>query len=517
MIKIKNKNKFTTFLCACLMAIGSLFGFVGAIGNTLAYTPSKFTTSDLDYSISKINSNYDLKNYFDGYFTYGFASEFNLYGFNTLPNVSYEYYENDGGLHFDIIFNAPVTSSRPVITSNTSSYFSGIANIEYIEYFTQSGSNYIRCAGAFGGLNGVTANLISIALNKIIGYNSVITLYVNGQYYNFCSMYMLKQNESYLSAFDTNAYEEGYNQGLTEGADVVLDNPNEYDLFTESQYNDNYNNGFNNGISYALYGIFSDIDYTVTQSQGNTVLDSALLPYLNGYVLNPDYYGNVGSITSSNVIFDINFNKPFEFNNQLRFTNSFVPQYYLEFTLVDTNNNSYQYYYNKQTEYIFDTDNNLIDTVVTEIIEPLFDINGNYVTGPVPAGVLIKNLNFYFRDSYVNKVDLFLHQNSADYENGYTVGYEQGFNNGVGSVDTSNIYDTAYNQGFNVGKQIGKSEGIASANDYSFISLFGALFDVPVKTLTGLLNFDLLGFNLFNFFTSLLTLSLVIWLITKFI
>lgn len=90
--------------------------------------------------------------------------------------------------------------------------------------------------------------------------------------------------------------------------------------------------------------------------------------------------------------------------------------------------------------------------------------------------------------------------------------YNQGVLDGL-NQNQQPIYDDGYSAGFDVGFNLGKLEGTAEANDYSFISLFGALLDAPVTMLMGLLDFDFLGINLWAFLTSLLTLGLVLFVV----
>lgn len=95
----------------------------------------------------------------------------------------------------------------------------------------------------------------------------------------------------------------------------------------------------------------------------------------------------------------------------------------------------------------------------------------------------------------------------------YNVGYT------YSSVNSSS-YEQGYSQGIKDREQYGnqqylkgKADGIESANTYSFTGLFTAIFDVPIQTLFGLLNVEILGVNLYSFFTGLLTLALIIFVI----
>lgn len=93
---------------------------------------------------------------------------------------------------------------------------------------------------------------------------------------------------------------------------------------------------------------------------------------------------------------------------------------------------------------------------------------------------------------------------SADYQQGYLDGENSG-------------YDEGYKNGKLVGYEDGFNNGVASAGDYTFISLLGAVIDAPIQALNGFLNFELLGFNMFNFVSALFTLCLIIVVVKLFI
>lgn len=72
-------------------------------------------------------------------------------------------------------------------------------------------------------------------------------------------------------------------------------------------------------------------------------------------------------------------------------------------------------------------------------------------------------------------------------------------------------YQTIYNSGYNAGINADAQE--FAEKYYTFPQFLGALFDVPVQTLTALLDFNVFGFNLKNFVFSLLTLAIIFALI----
>lgn len=90
--------------------------------------------------------------------------------------------------------------------------------------------------------------------------------------------------------------------------------------------------------------------------------------------------------------------------------------------------------------------------------------------------------------------------------------YQQGYNAGLAD-NQQNIYDNGYNAGFDVGFGQGRQDGIVEANDYSFISLIGAVVDVPVQTIRGMLNFTFLGINLFDFLMGLIAILVILFIV----
>lgn len=93
------------------------------------------------------------------------------------------------------------------------------------------------------------------------------------------------------------------------------------------------------------------------------------------------------------------------------------------------------------------------------------------------------------------------------------------------------INEKVYDAGFVAGQdsmtgaiESARQQGFAEAQkmfdngnaDYSFFGLISAVIDAPVKAIRGLLNFDILGVNMFSFVTSLFSLAVILMLI-KFI
>lgn len=94
---------------------------------------------------------------------------------------------------------------------------------------------------------------------------------------------------------------------------------------------------------------------------------------------------------------------------------------------------------------------------------------------------------------------------TATYDGAYNAGYEDAkskYNNLTPYLPGGTEYTKIYN--------LGKQAGLDSANNYSFLSLFSAVIDAPIKAFIGLLDFDILGVNLKTFCLSLFTLAIFI-------
>ena len=98
----------------------------------------------------------------------------------------------------------------------------------------------------------------------------------------------------------------------------------------------------------------------------------------------------------------------------------------------------------------------------------------------------------------------------------YFNAYEDGFNSGL-NLGHQNGYTDGYNQGKLDGYNNGYNAGSTSAGDYTFLSLLGSVVDAPIQAISGLLNFNLLGFNMLSFFTGLITVALILFVIRLFI
>lgn len=116
----------------------------------------------------------------------------------------------------------------------------------------------------------------------------------------------------------------------------------------------------------------------------------------------------------------------------------------------------------------------------------------------------------YFLPDYIETVK------NGSYAEGEEYGYNNGFTDGEsqGRNDGYNLgYEEGSASGYNNGYNVGYENGVTAANEYSFFSLISAVVDAPIKAFMGLLDFNVFGYNMTNFYLSLLTACLIIAII----
>ncbi len=88
----------------------------------------------------------------------------------------------------------------------------------------------------------------------------------------------------------------------------------------------------------------------------------------------------------------------------------------------------------------------------------------------------------------------------ATTETSNTLAYDQGYNQAI--KDKQAYGETRY--------QAGYAEGVQSAGTYSFENLILSVIDAPISTLYGLLNFEILGTNIFSFVIALISIVVIV-------
>lgn len=109
---------------------------------------------------------------------------------------------------------------------------------------------------------------------------------------------------------------------------------------------------------------------------------------------------------------------------------------------------------------------------------------------------------------YLGNVDL----GSFSYNEGYEAGRDSGFTDGF-NKGNSEGFESGYSQGKTEGYNSGYSAGVADSNEFTFNSLISAVFDAPITTIGGMLDFTILGVNIKQFVFSLFSICLVVALV----
>lgn len=102
----------------------------------------------------------------------------------------------------------------------------------------------------------------------------------------------------------------------------------------------------------------------------------------------------------------------------------------------------------------------------------------------------------------------------SSYKDGYLAGYDVGHNAGF-ATGKNDGYQSGYKNGQTFGYDKGFSEGVNSANSYSFFGLMASVVDAPIQAFSGLFDFEVFGFNMKTFFFSLFTICVIVFVIKK--
>lgn len=102
--------------------------------------------------------------------------------------------------------------------------------------------------------------------------------------------------------------------------------------------------------------------------------------------------------------------------------------------------------------------------------------------------------------------------NNLTYNAGFDSGYQTGYDKGALDGNQTG-FNQGYSEGSSVGYNKGYSAGINDSNQYTFMSLIGAVFDAPISAFRGLFNFEILGVNMTAFVSSLFALAVIVVII----
>lgn len=125
-----------------------------------------------------------------------------------------------------------------------------------------------------------------------------------------------------------------------------------------------------------------------------------------------------------------------------------------------------------------------------------------------------------FKDGFADYINSpeYLQSLENSFNNGKSQGYENGFNAYPNSQDYKKAINSASQSGFTNGYTKGLNEGLTlSEEDYNFTRAVSTLMGAPIDVTSRMLNFNLLGVNVWVLVSALFTLVLIIRLIKIFI
>ncbi|MBR2870530.1 MAG: S-layer homology domain-containing protein [Clostridia bacterium] len=153
---------------------------------------------------------------------------------------------------------------------------------------------------------------------------------------------------------------------------------------------------------------------------------------------------------------------------------------------------------------------------------PLVFSNRTYLTNLFLESDSNYNLGYDegYKDGFSDYPDSPEYSQAIDSANksGLSQGYENGFNAYPNSQDYKNAINSASQSGFTNGYTKGLNEGLTlSEEDYNFTRAVSTLMGAPIDVTSRMLNFNLLGVNVWVLVSALFTLVLIIRLIKIFI
>lgn len=284
-------------------------------------------------------------------------------------------------------------------------------------------------------------------------------------------------------------------------------------------YLDGYEQGFNDGRGSIYTGVLSDYtilsDYSTLGINNNSLnisdssetLDSIVMYSnftINGYTINYGRYDIVGSddntgnftltLTGSTGYSGYKISS-FNIDENTLYKFMFNPEDSFNICISVPDNGSYLYWtYSLQT-------NGYINGVPYMDLTPYIKPWASHTS----CDIYLYNPNLRLIGS--SPVPLVLHNTTPIY----------------GLVGNNLIIDNSngnYNQGFKDGQVQGEQIGFANgwnkainSSSNNFLGLFSAVLDAPVNVISQTLDFDLLGFNLKDFFFSMVSIAVILFIL----
>ena len=301
MEKIKNKNLIKFILVTLSLVLTLSFGLILFKDNVNVVSADSVEV-ELDCQVNKVTSSSTAPTIDSSYFDVtspNWSSKFDFLttqDYNSFNNLTYDYNVLSFGF----------------VGSNNAQEFSTSSNLYDYVYFNVQESNGTSTLKSRSDILtkdwGVYEynNLISLHFNVenntvakkfFMGVSDyvIVTMYSN-KYYVTCSPSLYSQYNAYLKGLTgssltenelyQNGYNVGYNKGFNDGNNNVINNPNNYDLYSKYQYDTNYTNGKNDGITIGENNIKNNPNnydlYTQTQYDSNYT-NGKNIGYSTGY------------------------------------------------------------------------------------------------------------------------------------------------------------------------------------------------------------------------------------------
>lgn len=461
-----SKSQIFVFILMIIWTIGSVFAFVGLV---------KDCKSSVNTASAEVLDTGNIVNYFDTN-KIDYKQDVSFNGNICTVSVS------SGYPVFTLKDTALVVGQTYTLVFNVESFSSSALStfgLMYTNNVYQSSTIVVNNTGLFYFTFTVESALNYIEIRPLysdtgISFQGILSNYaIYSGTFNDVSMYLAGYNQGYLDSslsvenslglFDYCTFRIGSYTSPFEYSKLPSANS---DLSSYALLNSNFYTAYNNGFYF--------------HNGTNNLLGEDILSAL-GYTPDVSNYDSLSpfiicDFTMSGINFDL--------------YSYFIPIIYNSgnFDIFHSFGASIVFYYVDNTFDIFNTADDYFDFI---------DLNSN-----------IKKLRYIYFTVSRDDIPFISLRSNLSTSDSYNAGYNNGYDNG---------YKVGYDKGNTIGYNSGYNKGVESANNYSFLGLIGAVVDAPVQALSGLLNFDLLGFNMFNFFTAILTASIIIFLVRLFL
>lgn len=380
--------------------------------------------------------------------------------------------------------------------------------VSFVEFIDLSLLNF----GTNVPLDEATSSIKSAFYHQYFGYDYHI--YTSGvpaseitTYSTYSHGYDIGYDLGYANGHET-GYDEGYEFGVESSYDIGYQDG--FDEGHSTGFQDGYNEGhqvgfdegFTDGVNYSR-----GISYTFSES--DYVPEFPSYPLFENVI---DNYWAIWGITDDEAWLksSVGFAQMFGYTYAEMKTKQVSFQWFLPTVSVSEGHYSYgSRFYNSSyvtfddaTECIVLSDSEFPVTNTYNIYIEIFSdrtmISTSWFGSSVQNSQAVPN--FY------NGFGIDLYALSFSLNDPSATVYADGFNKGVAYADNRlNVRSVSYNTGYN--------RGVDYSGNFTFPSVISAAIDVPIKTLTSLLNFELFGTNLNTFVLSLLSFGIVIGIV----